>query len=99
MARRRNPRYPFTTAKSLNATARMLRRIYSAPVRKANPPFQSDRMLREEVRRLRALMRAADKVRQAAQQAVADGRLTTRVFRKKSNPRRRRPASKRRARR
>lgn len=36
MTRRCNPRYPFTAAKSLNATARMLRRIYSAP-RKRNP--------------------------------------------------------------
>jgi hypothetical protein len=33
-----NPRYPFTTAKSLNATARALRRIYSVPVKaRANP--------------------------------------------------------------
>jgi hypothetical protein len=82
-----NPRYPFTTAKSLNATARALRRIYSVPPKK-NPVFSFDRanLIVAKARHLRRRAQIAEARLRAAQQAVADGRLTTRVYRKKTNP-------------
>jgi hypothetical protein len=73
-----NPRYPFTTAKSLNATARALRRIYSVPVKK-NPRF-----VFEHANQIPAKLRH---LRWLAQQQVT-GRETTQVIRRK-NPLRR----------
>lgn len=72
---RRNPRYPFTTAKSLNATARALRRIYSVPVKaRANPRF-----VFEHANQIPAKLRH---LRWLAQQEKQDA--TTQIIRRKN---------------